>query len=163
MADITQAELAAHFEYRDGGLYRRLPTGGTNVGDRAGTPQNRGYRLVRFRGKKYLEHRLIWFLLHGYWPDEIDHINGIRDDNRIENLRAVSKVENLRNQARRVTNTSGVMGVSWHKQARRWQAAIQTGRKRRYLGLFADWFEAVCARKSAENRLGFHPNHGRAA
>ena len=68
------------------------------VGRRAGCTDNLGYRRVRYHGKNHLEHRVIWHIHHGYWPTEIDHINRIRDDNRIENLREVTHAENIKNQ-----------------------------------------------------------------
>lgn len=67
------------------------------IGKRAGTTDKLGYRRVRYEGKLHLEHRVIWKMLKGYWPKELDHINRIRDDNRIENLREVTHQQNRRN------------------------------------------------------------------
>lgn len=112
-------------------------------------------------GRACLEHRLVWLMHHDEWPAEIDHINGIRDDNRIENLRLVTRADNMRNSRRRKDNTSGVMGVSWHSATGKWRAYIGGQDGPLHLGMFADWFDAVCARKSAERRQGYHANHGR--
>jgi hypothetical protein len=81
-------------------------------------------------------HRLAWFYVHGEFPKcELDHINGVRDDNRISNLRECSRAENMQNAGMFKTNTSGYTGVTWHKQRRKWAAQIWVNNKRMYLGL----------------------------
>jgi hypothetical protein len=119
------------------------------------------YVKVCVMGKRLLAHRVIWMLVHGQWPDDIDHINGCSTDNRLVNLRSVDRTTNLRNRARFKNNTSGVTGVVWTKRSQKWRAQIRVNTKQICLGLHADKFDAICARKSAENRYGFHPNHGR--
>lgn len=108
-------------------------------------------------------HRIIWKLLYGVDPDEVDHIDGDGINNRLVNLRDVSRQENARNVARPVTNTSGVAGVRWDEDRGRWNARIQVCGKTRHLGRFNDFAQAVAARTEAERRFGFHPNHGRQA
>ncbi len=121
-----------------------------------------GYKQGMTLGKAYQAHRIVWALHYGEWPEgQIDHINGIRDDNRIVNLRVVSNSENCKNQKLRSTNTSGHLGVSWHKPTGRWQAYIQTSGRINYLGIFKDFEEAVKVRKEAEEKYGYHENHGR--
>lgn len=113
-------------------------------------------------GGRYLAHRVIWALVHGEWPTgQIDHINGNPFDNRLSNLREVESFENQRNMKRPSHNTSGVCGVSWNAQHRKWQARINARRKTVMLGVFSDFNEAVAARKQAEKEYGYHPNHGR--
>lgn len=120
-----------------------------------------GYRHGAVFGCKLRAHRVAWALVHGQWPQgEIDHINGITDDNRLENLREVTGQENQRNSKRPANNTSGVVGVSWYEPARKWVARIRVI-KRIHLGYFDDFNEAVAARKAAEAAYGFHQNHGR--
>ena len=121
------------------------------------------YRFVSVDGKEQLLHRALWEAANGTIPEgmQIDHINGNTLDNRLENLRVVTHQENARNQKRRNDNTSGVTGVSWNKKKQKWEARITDNGKLVFLGLHDDWFEAVCARKSAEKRLGYHENHGR--
>jgi hypothetical protein len=120
-----------------------------------------GYPSVRIARIPYLLHRLAFLYMEGEMPaNDTDHINGVRDDNRWVNLRPATKSENLRNTKMRFDNKSGVMGVFLHKRSGRWGASIRDG-KRKNLGFYEDWFEAVCARKSAEVRLGYHVNHGR--
>lgn len=123
-----------------------------------------GYRSGRIFRKFYSAHRVAWAIHHGAWPiRQIDHINGSKSDNRIANLRDVSPSTNQRNAVRPSNNTSGVCGVSWHKGDRTWQAQITLRGKRRHIGRFADFNDAVAARKAAEVKYGFHPNHGRSA
>lgn len=122
---------------------------------------SRGYLRGKIQGKRYAAHRVIWAMVHGVWPDEVDHINGVRSDNRLANLRDVSTVENGQNRKRPNTNTSGVVGVVWHKQKQRWQAQIGVNNRMVSLGRFADFDAAVAARKAAEINHGYHENHGR--
>lgn len=120
-----------------------------------------GYRRGGFHGHQYTAHRVIWALVHGEWPPEdIDHINGDRADNRIENLRAVSRGENGRNRGRDRRNASGVTGVFHLAPDDVWVAHITVDRKRKHIGRFKDRDEAIRARQAAEAALGFHPNHG---
>lgn len=118
------------------------------------------------RGRIFLigvrAHWAAWAISTGAYPKgEIDHINGVRGDNRFKNLREVSRSENLKNAARRSDNTSGVTGVSWSKRRNRWIASINVDSKVKYLGSFRTLDSAASARKAAEKRYGFHPNHGR--
>lgn len=109
-----------------------------------------------------MAHRIIWLLAYGELPkNQIDHINGIPDDNRLDNLRSVSHRQNALNQKIPKSNTSGVMGVSWAKDCSRWIAGIRIKGKRKHLGSFDNLFDAVCARRSAEIKEGFHINHGK--
>lgn len=122
-----------------------------------------GYRTGRILGFKYQSHRVIWLLHTGNWPaDQIDHINGIRSDNRIVNLRAVTNAENCKNQRKRLSNTSGVVGVGWCKTYGKWTVTIAANQKEKKLGRYDDFDAAVAARKSAEIEYGYHENHGRA-
>lgn len=122
-----------------------------------------GYAVGRILDSAYPAHRIIWRMETGDCPEFIDHINGDRTDNRIENLRAVTRMENHQNMARSKINTSGVTGVTWNRNARKWQASIRCGEEKVHLGLFACIEEAAKVRKAAERKFGFHPNHGRVA
>lgn len=111
---------------------------------------------------KYLAHRLAWYLYYGKEPiDQIDHINQNKKDNRIINLRCVSNRDNHRNMPIQKNNTIGIVGVHFIKHKQRWVSYIKVNRKRFHLGTFSDFFEACCRRRSEENKIGFHMNHGK--
>ena len=116
-----------------------------------------GYKQGQLFGHSVRAHRVVWAVVHGYWPSVIDHIDGNVDNNRIENLRQVTHAENCRNARVRKDNTSGTPGVRWHKANRKWVAMIGN----RYLGIFDDFADAQRARASALQEAGYHANHGR--
>lgn len=121
----------------------------------------KGYLRGRFLYKKYLAHRVVWAISHGAWPNgQIDHVNGNRSDNRIENLRDVTPSENARNSAIGVNNTSGTIGVCWDKRIKKWSARTYIDGGCQNLGSFVDKNDAIRARKEAEKKIGFHENHG---
>jgi hypothetical protein len=126
------------------------------------TATHSGYLKTTIDGKRHYLHRMAWFYVHGVWPDSIDHINGNTADNRICNLRNVTHQANLKNCKLSKNNSSGIHGVRWKDHHGKWLARIFTDGKEIHLGSFASFFDACCARKSAEKRFGFHENHGRA-
>jgi hypothetical protein len=130
-------------------------------GTLAGTINSKGYLAIHIGRQRHLAHQLAWAISCGEYPDgDIDHINGDKLDNRIENLRCVTRAENSRNSKSR-SNASGAMGVTKHHN--KWRATIYNDGKQVHLGLFASIDEAKAARKDAERKFGYHPNHGRAA
>jgi hypothetical protein len=134
------------------------------AGKVAGTDHGAGYREITIDYMRCLSHRIAWLVTTGDWPTaEIDHINGNRADNRIANLRDVTNAENRRNMAMRSDNTSGNVGIRWHKQVGKWQSRIYVKGREIHLGLFTDLADAIAARKAAEILYGFHSNHGRVA
>lgn len=121
----------------------------------------KGYMAVCILGTNHQVHRVIWAMHTGAWPeDQIDHINRQPADNRIVNLRAVSNFENCRNKRPSKKNTSGHIGVHFRAKQGNWYAYISMN-KRISLGSYPTFEEAVAARKAAEVKYGFHPNHGR--
>ena len=133
-----------------------------NANRETGTINAHGYVLVRVSGSSYPAHRVAWAIYHGKWPkNDIDHINGNRTDNRICNLRDVTRSENMKNAKMRSDNTSGYMGISWFKARKKWHPQIKHNGKLIHLGFFDSLDEAIAARKDAEVRYGYHPNHGR--
>jgi hypothetical protein len=162
---MNQAEARRLFDYdpETGALTWRVRTGPrTPVGDEAGHLTDKGYRRVRVHGRLHLAHRIIWLWMTGDWPaGEIDHVNHVRDDNRWTNLREATRVENTRNASMRHDNTSGHVGVHWHRQNQKWMARIKVNGKLTYLGTFESKADAIAARQAAEIEHGFHPNHGK--
>jgi len=107
-------------------------------------------------------HRVIWAIETGAWPvDQIDHINGVRSDNRIANLRPATNLDNSHNRVLSKCNTSGVHGVCWHKAAKKWHAQIRCEGIQENLGFYDNIDDAAKARKLAETKHGFNFNHGR--
>lgn len=164
---ITQERLKELFHYDpEMGVFTRLvrTAYSVRVGDIAGYLNAHGYIIIRIEGKGHRAHRLAFLYMTGCLPEhQTDHINGIRDDNRWVNLRPVTHQENQKNRKKQSTNTSGVTGVYWHIYAKKWIARIKVNGKYKHLGGFNDLDEAVKARKVAEKKYNFHPNHGRRA
>lgn len=134
------------------------------AGKLAGSAKGTTYWEVHILGQTYVAHRVAWALYHGKWPDgEIDHVDGNGRNNAISNLRDVPRILNGRNRSRPVNNTSGVLGVSWHRTGKKWHARIIMLGKTIHLGLFDNIHDAANARRAAEAKYGFHPNHGRSA
>ena len=131
-------------------------------GKEAGSLAANGYIIVAIGGFLMKGHRLIWAMENNEWPSmHIDHINGVRSDNRMENLRLASPADNARNMAKPRTNTSGVVGVYFFKQTQKWQAKIRVDGIQTHLGLFERFDDAVAARMAAQKAHGYHENHGR--
>lgn len=133
-------------------VWRIKPSAATKAGSVAGTLHPQGYIMVHVKHTNYAAHRLAWLFTYGEWPDYTDHINGVRSDNRITNLRSVTNTENL--QAHRKARTDSVaklLGVCYRKDTGKWQARIQRNGKQKSLGLFASP-EAAHAAYAAEKK-----------
>ena len=136
--------------------WRVSPSGPCKAGAIAGSRTDRGYWRVMIKGRSYLAHRLGWLIVHGNWPHgEIDHINGIRDDNRLANLRDVSSTENRQNlrKAPSTNKSSGLLGVSYAQQCKKWVARIRISGKRIHLGHYETAEQAHDAYLEAKRSL----------
>jgi len=126
-----------------------------------------GYRKLTIKRSVHSAHKIIWKMVYGedvpYPEFEIDHINGVRNDNSLANLRKVTKSENQRNAAMRRNNVSGVNGVNWVKSKQRWVCRIWDGKIHKYLGQFVHLEDAKICRERAERELGYHEGHGKPA
>jgi hypothetical protein len=126
----------------------------------AGCASASGYRQIWFQGRQHMEHRVAWFLHYGEWPKEqVDHINGVRSDNRIANLRGATPSQNLRNRPRPRNNTSGHKGVSWNTGRQAWLATIRYEGTNKNLGYFAAREDAAAAYNRAA--LKYHGEFAR--
>jgi hypothetical protein len=124
---------------------------GVRRGSVAGSLDPRmGYIRINLCGRLYLAHRLAWFYVTGRWPaNEIDHADRDKANNRIANLREATRSENQQNKPTYRNNRSGVKGVHWHKQHRKYLAAIQRNGKKTHLGLFTNLSDAAEAYRTA--------------
>lgn len=164
---ITQEKIKSKIHYcAETGVFTwSYGTGLVRSGDKAGrvlsTKFNKKYIQIKIFKKQYLAHRLAHFYMVGEWPEsQIDHIDGNGLNNKWSNLRVVSASENCKNKRLQSNNKSGTTGVSFNSQLSKWKAVIYSDKTQIHLGYFSDKFEAVCARKSAERKHGFHINHG---
>lgn len=117
--------------------WRISPSPRVKPGDTAGTVNDRGYIKIKIGGKHIPAHRLAFLWMTGEEPtDQVDHINGIRSDNRWDNLRLATASQNQWNKAPQGNNSSGFPGVYWDKQKRKWRVQIKDHRRVIFLGYF---------------------------
>lgn len=119
-----------------------------------------GYLNIKIDGKKYKSHRLAYFYVNKSMPDTIDHINHIKTDNRIINLRSVTHKDNCKNKSLNKNNTTGFCGVYFHSTNKKYIASIKVDGKIKHLGSFNTENEALIVRKKAEFEYNYHLNHG---
>lgn len=154
--NITVEEIRKLFNYdKDTGIisWANKKSSRVLIGNEAGYKRLSGYRQILINRKAYQSHRVAWAIIYGEWPNcQIDHINGIADDNRILNLREATPSENRQNIGK-VVSKSGVIGVTWHKQSKRWQSSIKLNGRSYYLGLFETIESASKAYKKAKTEL----------
>lgn len=168
MLELRYEEVARLFTYdrETGVLYWRIKNSNhTRRNYVAGSIKgnNNGYRRVRIKGQSYKEHRIIMMLCFGHIPEnaEIDHINHVRNDNRLVNLRFVTRRENQRNQSLSSKSTTGVTGVYFSKARKKYVAKIRVNHEAVYLGIFETLEEAAAARAEANLKYKFNNNHGK--
>lgn len=162
-ADLLREFL--DFNHETGQFTWKIGRGRARKGDLAGcTARNRlGYEWVQIRifGTLFSAHRLAWLHHYGYLPDkEIDHINQDSTDNRITNLRLATRAQNGRNQHMRITNKSGVTGVSWDKITEKWRAEVKVDGRKHRLGRFECIDDAAAVVAEFRKQVGFSSMHG---
>lgn len=152
--------ISRHLSYDENtGVFTwKVSTGNRARGDFAGSLSKTGYIMIKVLGRRYGAHRMAILLTEGVWPPhEVDHIDGNRTNNRRSNLRCATRMENAQNIHRSRGNTaSGLLGVSFHSAAGKWESRIQADGRRVRLGFFASPDEAY-ARYLEAKRL-FHPH-----
>jgi len=165
-SNIMTAELARQlfsYDHKSGELIWRRNVGSrAKVGTVAGFVSTDRYRRIGYKGISYLSHRLVWLYHKGTWPEKfLDHIDGDRTNNRVENLRSASRTENNRNVSVQKNNTSGFKGVSFMRRDNVWVAQIVADRKNYFLGRFPTPEEAYAAYcKAAKELHGEFANTG---
>lgn len=172
-AEIVLKELSSYAAYDadNGGFLVTRFKGrcARKPGEHVGSLNQRGYIVHSIFSILYPVHRLVWLWFNGDLPKHtIDHINGVRTDNRIENLRDIVQGKQARNQAIHGNNTSGYTGIILRsdriEMSEPWEARITIGYKRKFLGFYAS---ALIAHKARENfmkanpQLGFTERHGK--
>lgn len=146
------------YDPETGSCVWRVSRNGCKVGGVAGSLRSDGYLNMRIDGRSYLAHRVAFLYIHGIWPtNQIDHIDRIKSNNRIDNLREATVSENGQNRhlAQSNNRSCGLLGVTWHKGDSKWMAQLCVDGKRNYLGSFALPEEAHAAYLRAKNDL--HP------
>jgi len=157
MTELTQEQLQQLLSYDpDTGIFTNLKSRGrVKIGSVAGSKYSNGYICIAIDSKRYLAHRLIWLYVYGEFPaNQIDHINEVKDDNRLVNLRLATSQENQHNKSSPQTNnTSGYLGVYWNKPRGKWIARIQVNGKNKHLGLFNTAEEASAVYLAVKREL----------
>ena len=157
-AALTAERLRELLNYdRETGVFTRNEDRGGYAAGSASGCKSHGYLTIKVDRIAYQAHRLAWLYVYGRWPrDQIDHINGIRDDNRIVNLREATGAKNQQNRRRATANnTTGVLGVSWHKRDKKFRASIQISGENKHIGYFNTAAAASLAYVTAKRKL--HP------
>ena len=155
MIELTQDYVKELFDYRDGNLYWKVrKSTWIKIGDRAGSDNQNGYRVIIINGKQYKEHRLIFLWHHGHIPEFLDHIDCNQSNNAIDNLRKATLSQNQWNSKKHKFHSgkptsSKFKGVSWHKQHERWASYIDIDGKRKHLGYFDSEIDAALAYNKA--------------
>lgn len=145
---ITREYLLETFNYDPniGVLYWKVSRSNrVKIGDPVSYINNKGYLSVRLLGRQYLVHRLVWFLENKEWPERLDHKDGNRLNNQIDNLRTATSSQNNANRVKKSGATSTYKGVYWHKQRRKWHVQLSLNKKSISCGLFESEEEAALA------------------
>lgn len=157
--DLPKLQALLQYDPLTGHFYWRSTRRGRALkGVVAGTIIAQGYVKITCLGRKFLAHRLAWLFVYGRWPShQIDHVNRVKTDNRIANLREATNAQNHHNMPVRRDNRAGVTGVCWNARNRNWRAYIVCEGKQVFLGGYATKEEAVAARRAAA--LAFHSHN----
>ena len=157
---LTQQQTIDLFDYKDGNLYWRISKAKhTNIGDLAGYVNSDGYVIVGVKYRYYGAHRIIFLREHGWLPKIVDHIDGNRANNKIENLRAATQAQNAANTKKSTRNKSGHKNISWDNEYKFWRVVIQLNGRSNFIGAFKDLEMAVLI--AAEHRDYYHRNFAR--
>ena len=160
--EIDREYLTQLFDYKEGSLYWRVNRGYQPcLGKRAGRMTPAGYVSIEIDGKPHQAHRLVWIYHFGDFDGFIDHIDGNRSNNKIENLRLCDRTQNAHNRKRCKNNKTGVKGVRVRPDSKKFEARICVNRKRFVLGSFDDLELAELVMFMAREKYhGAFANHG---
>ena len=157
---LSQDELNSILEYEPltGILTWKDNRSNMIKGSIAGSLNCSGYKTITINSKTFRVQRIIWIMMFGHIPNGffIDHINGNKLDNRLENLRLATNSQNQQNRPAPKNNSSGYRGVTWHKQMNKWMARICYKKKRKLIGFFDSPEEAYQAYKKEAKEIFTH-------
>jgi hypothetical protein len=156
---LTQDQANDLFEYKNGNLYWKIAKGPAKIGSKVGCFDKDGYKVTTVNYKNYKVHRLIFLMHYGFFPIQVDHINGDKADNSIENLRGATPSLNECNKTIQKNNTSGAKGVSWKKDRKKWDVRVQINRKNYRIGYFEDLELATLVAEMAREK--YHKEYAR--
>ena len=154
MIDQETVKKLFHYDAESGMLLWRNGNGrNVKPWQQAKALNGHGYYTAKVNGKNYLVHRLAWLYVHGAFPKhDIDHKNRIRNDNRLCNLRAVSRTDNCQNISLPSHNKSGHIGISWFALQKKWTVYVKVNKKNKWLGNYKNLDDAIAARKAGEKQ-----------
>lgn len=153
-------ELLDYDEFTGAFTWKQNKSRLAKIGDKAGHINNIGYIYIQIDGVCYRAHRLAWLYVNGKFPcGQIDHINGVKYDNSIKNIRIATDSENQKNRKRPANNKTGFTGIRFCKG--KYRVSIGVNGEDLHIGYFKDIEVAIKARKEAEEKYGYHKNHGR--
>lgn len=165
MLEYREALELFRYDYETGVLYwrRRVNSRVPKTLEAGAQNKSNGYLYVKVHGRRYLVHRVVMLMCYGFCGEglDVDHINHVRNDNRLVNLRFVTHGGNMRNKSVSSKNTSGVTGVCFLKARKKYMAQIRVDGENIFLGRFETLEEAAAARAEANLKFKFNSNHGK--
>lgn len=151
MLTKQEANKLLSYDIETGIFTWNISKGCCKKGNAAGRKHHTGYICITVNKIEYLAHRLVFLYLYGKVPEYVDHINRIRTDNRLSNLRPSTPLLNALNRGLQQSNKSGFAGIDWYKAYKKWRASITIHGNYISLGYFTDKADAIRARKAAED------------
>jgi hypothetical protein len=155
--EVSQERVLELFKYEDGKLFHRSDNQPATIY----VTKGHRYARIKFDKREFKLHRIIFLYHHGYLPDIIDHINGDRYDNRIENLREANTYQNRQNSRIYSTSKSGVKNVYWNSSMNKWRVSMHINGEKHIFGHYTDLEEAKQVATSMRDKyFKEFANHG---
>lgn len=158
---LTADYLNSIFKYENGFLFWKVSKGAVKAGKKVASINSEGRYTVAINGKSYLVHRVIFCMHHGFFPEQVDHIDGNCINNLIENLREATHSQNAQNAKTRFDNACGLKNITYNSQYKKWYVRVGVNKKRLFLGSFDDLELAQLVATEARDLFhGKFANHG---
>lgn len=150
------------YDQNTGIFIRKIKTNRNHViGEQVGTLSSAGYLVIQIDKEKYYAHRIAYFLLTGEQPIVVDHVNGIRTDNRAVNLRSATRCQNVYNMKKTARNRSGHKNIHWNNRSHKWDVHMHANKKSHWIGCYSSLEDAIEASNLMRIKLhGEFANHG---